>query len=406
MIRALRLPDPTLFFLAALLTLLGLFFIFDAGYPRSLLANKGVIPREFWMQMIFAPVAIFASFLFARARPKSWQKWSKAIWILTILSLLAVMIPGVGIERSGAHRWINLRVIEIQPAEFAKLGAILYLAGVLAVRKQWPKQVKAPKSFAQRLDTVWVPKVARWMPAVWVLGVVVLIEREPDLGTAAVIAATGFCMFAFGGATRKSVVAALIIGIAGAGFLAKQQPYRMERITSHSQRWSTENMDDTGYQTVQSELGMATGGVLGTGIGSGRAKHVLPATTTDFIAATVGEEFGLLGMLGLVGLLGAVVVRLIRLSAKAPSAFARHLLIGVACWIGIQSCVNIMMANGTLPAIGIPLPFISSGGSSLIALWVALGVCQSVLQPQTEKEEADAPGHHRRWNRRPRLSRA
>lgn len=180
----------------------------------------------------------------------------------------------------------------------------------------------------------------------------------------------------------------------------------MERITSHTARWSAKNVDDQSYQTVQSELAMATGGVLGVGVGAGRAKHVLPATTTDFIMATVAEEFGLVGALAVMAVLAGLVLRLLMLAQRTAAPFARLVLAGTACWLGIQSCVNIMMANGFLPAIGIPVPFLSSGGSSLVALWLVLGICNSVLAPSPAKEVGYAPRADRWRDRRTRLSRA
>ena len=154
---------------------------------------------------------------------------------------------------------------------------------------------------------------------------------------------------------------------------------------------------------------MASGGLFGVGIGNGRAKHILPATTTDFIMATIGEEVGLVGSLFVLSIIGAIVWRLKWLASRATDRFASLVLFGTAAWIGIQACVNVMMANGFLPAIGIPLPFISSGGSSLVALWMALGLCQSVLAPQPEpvvEEEARETDRNRRRHGRARLSRA
>jgi cell division protein FtsW len=168
-------------------------------------------------------------------------------------------------------------------------------------------------------------------------------------------------------------------------------------------------MDDTGYQTVQSEIALASGGPIGVGPGAGRAKQVLPAATTDFILATIGEEFGLFGVLLVLCVLGALVIRLFQLAANAPNRFAGMVLVGVGSWIGFQTILNVMMVNATLPAIGVPLPFISSGGSSLVSLWLGVGLCQAVLQPAPEPtaevEKKGAPNRNRWRNRRPRISR-
>jgi cell division protein FtsW len=295
----------------------------------------------------------------------------------------------------------------LQPAEFAKLTSVLYLAGVFANRKAWPKKIKPRKNFAQWADTVAVPKMLRAAPIVWVLLAALLIEAEPDLGTAAVVGFTAFLMMFVGGVTRKSLVVAVLLCVLGLTAVVVKEPYRLERITQHSDRWSQDNVDDTDFQTDQAETAMASGGAFGAGLGNGRAKHVLPATTTDFIMATVAEETGLFGSYILLAVLAALVLRLLRQAALTHDPFARMVLTGVAGWIGIQTCVNMMMANGFLPAIGIPLPFISSGGSSLIALWFALGLCQSVLAPKPlTVEEGHALTDHGWRDRRAHLSRA
>jgi cell division protein FtsW len=162
---------------------------------------------------------------------------------------------------------------------------------------------------------------------------------------------------------------------------------------------------DGGYQTVVSETALARGGLFGVGIGNGIAKHKLPAPTTDFVLATVGEEFGLLGVLVVVGLLAVVTWRLFWLAARAPDTFSRLALVGMAVWIGIQTCTSVTMVNGTLPPIGIPLPFVSYGGSSLLALWMGVGISMSVARQQSQKKEVESPasGSYGWRDRRPRV---
>jgi cell division protein FtsW len=294
----------------------------------------------------------------------------------------------------------------VQPSEFAKLATIVFLASLLADRKAWPTGMKPRKNAIHWLDTILVPKLVRTLPGIGVLISILLIEHGKDLGTAAVVAVIAFVMFIMAGVSRKSLVFGVVLAICGCVLMVMKEPYRMDRVTNHLQRWSRQNVDDVGYQTVQSELGMAAGGVLGVGIGNGRTKHVLPATTTDFIMATVGEEFGLLGSLFVLAAVGSIVWRMFYLAQRVKSRYAMLVLGGVAVWFGFQACVNVMMANGFLPAIGIPLPFISSGGSSLIALWLAIGVCQSSLAPSPAKEEAVAPSSHRWRDGRTHLSSA
>ncbi len=403
--RRVKIHDPIGLGLALLLTLIGLVLIFDAGYARAMATGKGWMPPEFKSQMFTACIAIFAGATVGLLSGDKWYRLSKFVWFTAFLSLFLPWVPGIGLTMNGATRWFKLPGLPpIQPAEFVKFAVILYLAGLLANRKPW--QAKPAKNWGDFIDRNWARKAKRMLPALWVLIAVVAIEKEPDLGTAAMVALIAFAMFIAGNVSKWTLIIGATVSLLGTGWLVTHEDYRMNRIRHHAERWSERNMDDVGWQTVQSELGMASGGVLGVGVGAGRAKHVLPAATTDFINATIGEEFGFLGMLTVIGLLGALTLRLLYLARSAKTPFASLMLTGTAMWIGGQSCVNIMMANGMLPAIGIPMPFISSGGSSLIAMWMALGVCNACLAPAPKAEEAYETGRDGWGHRRTRLSRA
>jgi cell division protein FtsW len=406
MTRRLKIQDPLLFVLVLAATLIGIVFIFDAGYPRAIASGKGMVPHEFVSQIIFLPIAVIVGAFASTVRPGVWRKWAPWIWFGTLVLLIAVRY--VGTEMNGAKRWL----FGFQPAEFAKFATVIYLASVFADRVDWPKNIKPAKNWALYMDKIAVPKLLRAMPAIWVLVGTYFIEKEPDLGTAFVVAVIAFVLMCVGRVSGKSLVAAVVVGILGVGFMIKQEPYRLERLRNHQTRWTAENIDDLAFQTVQSEYAMASGGVFGVGFGSGRAKHVIPATTTDFIGATIAEETGLLGLFSVLGLLGAIVWRLMYNARRAPSEFGKLVLIGTAGWVGVQATVNVMMSNAFLPAIGIPLPLISSGGSSLVALWLAFGICQTALKPELavisvpEEEALDAVGSHGGRDRRAHLSRA
>ncbi|MEZ0325041.1 MAG: FtsW/RodA/SpoVE family cell cycle protein [Fimbriimonas sp.] len=393
--------DPILFGLTALVTLLGLLFILDAGYARSLAEGRGYLPKEFTQQLMFLGFSGVAYWIVARFHAERWLKAAGIIWFLSLASLIAVEV--VGTTMNGATRWLALGPIKIQPAEFVKLSTVLYLAAYFATRPALTTEKY--RDWGAYLDANFGAIVRRYMPSIWVGLAFYLIEKEPDLGTGAMVAVIAFTMFFAGGISKRSIAICVGIALMGILFTIYKQPYRLDRITNHADRWSLRNVDDIGFQTVQSELGMANGALVGVGPGAGRSKHVMPATTTDFVMATVGEEFGLLGCLLVLGLIGGLVWRTMYLAAKADSQFKMLVLYGVAAWIGIQTCVNMMMANGFLPAIGIPLPFISSGGSSLFALWMAIGICQAMLLPVPVKEERRAPSRYRWGNGGARVSR-
>lgn len=372
-----RISDPVLFGLCLVASLLGLFAVLDAGYARSIASGKGTIPREFLMQVVFLAPSVILGFVMGGIRPDRMQKNARWIWYATIVALVSVEF--IGVSQNGARRWLGVGSASLQPAEFAKLTAVIYLSACLANRKAWDEVRRPARDFVTWLDNVAVPKLKRCWPFLTVLVAAGLIEMEPDLGTAAVVVATAFLMFLPGRVTKTSLLVGIAGLVLGGLVMVQKQPYRMERFTNHAKRWDKGVADDAGYQTTQSEQGIADGGVTGVGIGRGRAKYFLPATTTDFILATVGEETGLLGSLGVLALLGAITGRIFYLARKAPTEFGALTLYGIAAWFGIQTCTNFMMANGFLPAIGIPLPFFSSGGSSIISLWAAVGVAQAAL---------------------------
>lgn len=396
--------DPVLLGLAAAATLIGLLFIFDAGYARSLRDSRGIIPHEFFVQCLVLPLALGAGWAVARLKPAVFQRWSTVLWFVSLFSLLLVKAPFIGFAMNGAHRWIRFPGFALQPAEFVKLTSILYLAGVFANRKAWPNNIKRRKNFAHWMDTVAVEKLKRAVPLLWVVLAIGLIEIEPDLGTAAVVFVTAGVMLFVGGVSWKSIAACAAVGALGMTVLVLKQPYRIERFADHSSRWSQDNSDDSTFQTVQSEAAMSAGGITGVGLGNGRAKQVEPATTTDFIMATVAEETGLVGAWLIFAIIVAIPLRLLHLARAVKDRFPKMVLVGVAAWIGVQACVNMMMANAFIPPIGIPMPFLSSGGSSLIALWLAIGLCQAMLYKAPVKGEVLAVSDHRWRYRRPHLS--
>src|SRR5579871_5194016 len=189
--RTLRLYDPTLFWLAMIATILGMLFVFDAGYARSIDSGHSVMPREFVMQAVLFPIALVASFLCAGTRPDKWKKIAKTCWWISFASLLFVFFPVIGVAMNGAHRWIKFGPIVIQPAEFVKATCVLYLASVLADRKPWPDKIKF-RNNVEWADRVMVPKIVRAMPAIVAFLAVGLIEKEPDMGTGAIVAFTAF----------------------------------------------------------------------------------------------------------------------------------------------------------------------------------------------------------------------
>ncbi len=394
--------DPVLFWSCLLVSLAGLVAIWNAGYARS---EGSVFPRELKHQIVYLVIALVAGWGCSFIPRKSWR-WLAWVGLgLSVAALVAVQIPGVGVSIGGAQRWIGIGRFTIQPSEFIKLAVIMFLAATMAGHVAWQEPRKAFKNFGEKLDRVYWPKFKRGIPLFLVLVLAVMVERQPDLATGAMIVACATGVIVVAGVSKKSLILLGLGGLLAVGFAIVDEPYRLERFRVHAQRWEAQNRMDGGYQTVVSETALARGGLFGVGIGNGTAKHRLPAPTTDFVLATVGEEFGLVGVLSLVGLLGVVTWRLFWLAARAPDSFGRLALVGMAVWIGIQTCTSVMMVNGSLPPIGIPLPFVSFGGSSLLALWMGIGLSMSMTPQISQKKEVEQPatGSYGWRDRRPRV---
>lgn len=372
--------DRWLFALVLFASLVGLFAIYDAGYARAIQEGNGWVWRDLVVQVACMAGGLFLYVVTANVRIERWQRAAKWLWVLVLGLVLAV--PFVGVEQNGARQWLGVRGMMVQPSEFAKVTLILYLAAVLATRPAF-RRLGRVYDLVSWLDNVAMPKAGRAVPLIWVTVLLGVVAVE-DLGTASVLACITYGMLLLGGVSRGSLVLIASLGLVGGFVFVKQADYRWDRIVRHTQRWSEEHVDDTGYQSTQSELAMAIGGATGVSIGSGRIKHILPAATTDFVLTTMAEEFGFLGAIVVVGAVGGVVFRVLFLARRARTPFGGLVCGGIGVWLGLQTVVNVLTANGTLPAIGVPLPFVSYGGSSLLALWVAVGLCQSACRALPE----------------------
>lgn len=399
--------DHVLTILAFIATLVGLLAVWDSGYARGA-ANGQIVPRELQGQIVFAAVSVLGAVFISRVRPGNLKRFAFLGVLAVVVGMALVDVPGLGKEINGARRWLDFRAFTVQPAEFAKLTVVLFLGAMLAVWK--PVRAKVTKHWGETLDRVWVPRIVRGLPALFIVLTLLMIERQRDLGTMLVVVSAGFGALVVAQVDKKLLATLFVAMTIATGVFVFKESYRADRFANHLHRWSSENADDAGYQTTQSESALARGGLLGVGLGNGKAKYVLPAPTTDFVLATVGEEFGLVGSLAVIGLIGAVSWRLMVHALAREDVFGRAVLGGVSSWIAIQTMVNVMMVNGAAPPVGVPLPFVSAGGSSLVALWVTVGVCQSVLCGDPvrahAKEGADEIDRDGWRHGRPRVSRA
>ncbi len=283
--------------------------------------------------------------------------------IASAVLLIAVLIPGVGTEINGSSRWLDLRFVVLQPAELAKLALILMTAKILGAREH---QMHLPHRTIRPVISI-------------VIGFSFLLMLQPKLGTPIIMATVALLMLFTAKARLDHLVMWSITGVAGAAILGYVAEYRRRRLLAFLDPWAY--ADSIGLQTVQSQIGIASGGVFGRGLGGSRAKWgFLPEAQTDFIFAVVGEELGAIGAFALILAFGLFGYLGLTAALRAPDAYGRILASGLTIWIITQASLNIGMALGLMPITGEPLPFVSAGGSSLVTTLFASGLLVSVAR--------------------------
>lgn len=288
--------------------------------------------------------------------------------VVTLGLLCAVLVPGVGEASGGSSRWLGLGELRVQPSELMKLALAIFGAELLARRAQRHLRARA---------TV-VPMV---LVTVAACGLILL---QPDMGTALVLASiTLALLFASGVPVR---LMARILGAIGglALVVGMMDPYRRARLLSFLH--PSAHQSGSGYQVLQSLIGLGTGHLVGLGLGAGRQKWgVLPNAHTDFIFSVIGEELGLVGAVAVLVLLGALAWFGLRAASRAPDRFGSLLAVALVAWIASEALINVGAVLGLLPVTGIPLPFISFGGSSLVITMAAAGILANIAHHEVHR---------------------
>lgn len=350
----LGLPDRWLLLVTILLTLLGMVMVYDSSVAMALrdFSDQYYFARE---QLRWLLLGYMVLFLFSQVEYKIWQKVALPLLVVTLLLLLGVFVPPIGIAALGARRWLNFGLFVLQPAELAKLALVVYLATWFSAKEQG------------RLP-------AFLLLLVMVVGLVIL---EPDLGTATILFAIALTLYFFSGAPVAHfglLVPAALLSLAA---LAIAAPYRFRRVIT----FFNPELDPLGasYQIRQVLLSLGSGGLLGIGIGQSRQKYeYLPEANTDSIFAIIGEELGFIGAAVVVLLFLFLTWRCFRIARRAPDTLGRLLALGVGAWIAIQTAINLGAMVAILPLTGVPLPLISYGGSSLVITLGALGIVLNI----------------------------
>jgi cell division protein FtsW len=348
--------------LVAILNLFGLIMVLSASSYSSL-DTYGSPWYQFGRQSIWLLLGTVALVVSMRVDYHGWRRVVGLLLALSLGLMVLVLVPGMGIEANGARRWVGAGQLSIQPAELAKLAMILFAANLLA----------------RRADRIHDWRVTL-KPVIIVFGAFAfLLMAQPNLGTAMILAAVVLTMLFVAGVEGKPLAVVGGALVAGATAFAFLEPFRFRRLMAFRDPWA--DPLNNGFQTIQSQVGLANGGLFGTGLGEGRAKAgFLPEAHTDFIFAIIGEELGLVGALTVVAMFLALGLFGVRTALRAPDRFGMLLAAGITAWILVQAFVNIGATVGALPITGVPLPFVSSGGSSLLFTMAASGLLLNIAR--------------------------
>jgi cell division protein FtsW len=359
--RGLRRVITMLWVAVALLTMVGLVMVLSASSVTAF-AEYGSSFLFFQRQAVYALFGGLVALAAARLPYRLWQRAWVPLLGVSLLLLVLVLHPSVGTVAGGAARWIRVGELTLQPSELVKFAVVAAVASVLAAN-------------LRTLHT----EPGRWVvPLLVIVGAAsLLILLQPDLGTMIVIAITAFLLlFVAGVRLRHLFLSAVMAGSAGMALILMES-YRRARFLSYLDPWS--DPSHTGYQIVQSLIALGSGRLVGVGLGASRQKWMyVPNAHTDFIFSIMGEELGLAGEVVILALFAALVYAGIRIAMAAPDAFGRLLAAGITAWLGFQALLNLGAVTGLLPITGVPLPFVSFGGSALVVSLGAVGVLISV----------------------------
>lgn len=319
--------------------------------------------------LLFLCVGLALSFIALGVDKRLIQKVAKPMLLVSLALLVLVLIPSIGSQIGGARRWFRIWVYSFQPSELIKLSLIAYLAHTLS--KKGP--------YVNDFFHGFIPPI---MVSALTIGLILL---QPDLGTALTIGCITVLMFFVAGLKWRYLAGALGFSIPVIAIAIYKVPYRWRRILTFCNPW--QDPRGSGFQIIQSFLALGSGGLLGVGLGMSKQKLLyLPASHTDFIFSIIGEELGLLGAVSVVMLFVVLIWQGMRVSLKAEDSFGRLLSLGIVSMIAIETIVNIGVSTGTLPTKGLPLPFISYGGSALIFHMVAVALLLNVArEPRVSK---------------------
>lgn len=354
--------DKKLFFLVLGLVVIGIIAVADVSAPQSLntFGNKFHLLKQ---QAISGLIGVVAFIVISKIKYTFWEKLATPLFFGSVGLLVMVLIQHFGVSALGAQRWIIIGPVNFQPSEVVKFALCLYLAKVAS-------KEKGPLSY--------------FLPLVLIAGLIML---QPDLGTTLVILLIGFSQILISNVKLVYIIGSGIIGAIGTFLLIIFSPYRRARLMTFFE--NTSDPLGSSYHIRQVMMALGSGGIFGVGFGASRQKYLfLPEASTDSIFAVIAEELGLIGGLFIISLFAYFVIRGLKISKNAPDRFSSILAGGIAAWIGGQAFLNIGSMVSIVPLTGIPLPFISYGGSSLVTILAACGILLNISK-HTKHEEGE-----------------
>ncbi len=346
----------TLFFIPFILSFIGLFFVFEASSVRSF-SEVGNSFHYFKLQSLWIVLGIATMFFLSFFDYHRFYYLSFPLMMINIVLLMVVLIPGIGSSAGGARRWIDFGIINFQPTEIAKFSVIIYLASWFIHRER-----------------------KRFFSFVSLLGVLIfLIILQPDMGTAIIVFALSIVIYFLAGVELSYLILLLPVSVVGFLLLIKTSPYRFRRFSAFLNPSS--DPLGIGYHVNQILISLGNGGLLGLGFGASRQKYLfLPEAHTDSIFAIIGEEFGFIGGFLLIFAFFALLYYIYRVAAGAPDRYGRLLAGGVLAYFALQTVINFGGMVGLMPLTGVPLPFISYGGSNLLVSFALLGILINIAR--------------------------
>ncbi|BDI28485.1 stage V sporulation protein E [Capsulimonas corticalis] len=382
--------DVLLLLVTMMLIGMGIVTVFDASYALAIETRHNDAFYFVKRQALFGGIGALAMVLTAYIPFWRWRRNAFPAVCVSVILLIAVFVPHIGHSLNGARRWLGVGPFQFQPSELAKLTLVIYLAQICSAGPKIMRNFKLGV-----------------LPPLIVMAVVCgLIAKEPDLGTAIVLCGTGLVMLFVAGARPKYMGGVLgVVGVIVTGYVFSKQ-YRMDRMTAFLNPKA--DQFNNGYQVWHALLALGSGGLAGVGLGEGREKFFLPMAPTDFIFAVIAEEWGMIGTMALLIVFTLLAARGYSIAHGTKDPFGALLAVGLTTLVCLQSVINIAVATSSIPNTGVPLPFISYGGSSLVLNMIGIGILLNISKyPEGRgkpEERAVSPGEEafeRRWDRAP-----